>query len=158
MDDRSPSPRPLTIAAAMGLNALAACSGRSETGNDQGSTAAAGKASTDYSALARNQMQVQAGKKVFSNCAVCHSAEPGVPSPAGPSLAGVVGRKIGGVSGYPYSQALSKADGEWTPEKLDAFLENPMAAYPGTAMAFGGLSKESERKAVIAYLAGTTSK
>ena len=33
-----------------------------------------------------------------------------------------------------------------------------MAAYPGTAMAFGGLSKESERKAVIAYLAGTTSK
>lgn len=158
MDDRPPTIRALTIAAAMGLIALAACSGPSGAGDDQGSTAAAGQTSADYSALARNQMQVQAGKKVFSNCAVCHSAEPGVPSPAGPSLAGVVGRKIGGVADYPYSQALAKADGDWTPDKLDAFLKDPMQTYPGTAMAFGGLSKESDRKAVIAYLAGTVSK
>ena len=151
--------RRLTACATLCLGALAACSNPTADGNKQdGNTAPAPAASADYSALASNPAEVEAGKKVFSNCAVCHSAEAGAPSPAGPPLAGVLGRKIGGAAGYPYSQALAKAEGDWTPEKLDTFLKNPMEAYPGTAMAFGGLAKGSDRKAVVAYLAGTGSK
>jgi cytochrome c len=158
MDDQTPRRRMLGSCLALCLSTLAACSQPKENGSEQASVSTTPTASTDYSALARNTVQVQAGKKVFSNCAVCHSAEAGVPSPAGPALAGVLGRKIGGVADYPYSQALAKAEGSWTPEKLDAFLKNPMEAYPGTAMAFGGLTKDSDRKAVIAYLAGTAKK
>ena len=95
---------------------------------------------------------------MFSNCAVCHSVDPAIPSPAGPQLVAVVGRKIGGAAGFPYSQALANAGGIWTPEKLDTFLKDPMAAYPGTSMAFGGLAKENDRKAVIAYLASIQAK
>ena len=158
MDDRLPKRSAMIACAAVSLALLGACS-KPEGGNKGADgTSPAPATAVDYSSLARNPMQVQAGKKVFSNCAVCHSAEAGAPSPAGPALAGVVGRKIGGIAGFPYSQALAKADGSWTPDTLDAFLKNPMAAYPGTAMAFGGLAKESDRKAVVAYLAGTGSK
>lgn len=158
MDDRLTIRSAMMACAAVSLVAVGACSKPKGGDEKAGGTSSVPAASIDYSSLARNTMQVQAGKKVFSNCAVCHSAEAGVPSPAGPALAGVLGRKIGGVAGYPYSQALAKADGSWTPEKLDAFLKDPMAAYPGTAMAFGGLAKDSDRKAVVAYLAGTASK
>ena len=159
MDDNSPRSDAFKVFAIASLAVLAACSQQPAGGSGQGGGSASTQtASPDYSALARNTMQVQAGKKVFTNCAVCHSAEAGAPSPAGPNLAGVLGRKIGSVADFPYSQALAKADGSWTPEKLDAFLKNPMAAYQGTAMAFGGLAKDSDRKAVIAYLAGTGAK
>lgn len=159
MHDTSPNSGAWAILAMMSLAALAACSKQPAGGSGQGGGSAATQtASTDYSALAQNPMRVQAGKKVFTNCAVCHSAETGAPSPAGPNLAGVVGRKIGGAAGFPYSEALAKADGNWTPERLDAFLKDPMAVYPGTAMAFGGLAKDSDRRAVIAYLAGTGAK
>ena len=156
MDDARLGLRGLTTCAALCLVALAACSKpTAANGDNQDASSAAPAARTDYANLALNTMQVQAGKKVFSNCAVCHSAEAGVPSPAGPSLAGVVGRKIASVPGFPYSRALLSAKGDWTPDKLDTFLKNPALAYPGTAMAFGGLSKDADRKAVIAYLAGT---
>ena len=40
----------------------------------------------------------------------------------------------------------------WTPDALNAFLENPKAAVPGTKMSFAGLAKVEDRANVIAYL------
>lgn len=155
----------LPLASALCLAGIAACSKTPGDGSDNNSNAgvAAGSStpaagSADYAKLTADAGQVATGKKLFSNCAVCHSADAATPSPAGPQLAAVVGRVIGGVEGYPYSQALKSAGGTWTPERLDAFLKNPMAAYPGTAMAFGGLAKDTDRKAIIAYLASTKAK
>lgn len=155
----------LPLVSALCLVGIAACSKSSGNGSDNTSSAAvaAGSSTTaagsvNYSKLATDAGQVATGKKLFSNCAVCHSADAATPSPAGPQLAAVVGRVIGGVEGYPYSQALKSAGGTWTPERLDAFLKNPMATYPGTAMAFGGLAKDADRKAIIAYLASTKAK
>lgn len=150
----------LALLSALCLAGTAACSKPAEDSKDSNlgasveatsSTPVAG--SSDYATLAADAGQVEAGKKLFSNCAVCHSVDPGTPSPAGPKLIAVVGRKIGGAEDFPYSQALKNAGGSWTPEKLDVFLKDPMAAYPGTSMAFGGLAKEADRKAIIAYLA-----
>jgi len=42
--------------------------------------------------------------------------------------------------------------GTWTIDDLDHFLTNPKAFIPGTAMAFAGLPRGSERADVIAFL------
>jgi len=53
-----------------------------------------------------------------------------------------------------YSEAiLAVADQAWTPENLNAFLENPKGYMPGTKMSFAGLPKVEDRANVIAYLA-----
>jgi cytochrome c2 len=92
-----------------------------------------------------------AGEKVFRRCAACHSVEEGK-SGVGPSLHGVVGRDIGGLEGYSYSDAMAAHEGEWTAENLSTYLENPKAMVPGTKMAFPGLKNEQDRVNVITYL------
>ena len=48
------------------------------------------------------------GEKVFKKCAACHSIVKGGKNNIGPALYNVVGRKIGAVSDYKYSKALSE--------------------------------------------------
>ncbi|MEO7580742.1 MAG: PQQ-dependent sugar dehydrogenase [Massilia sp.] len=97
-----------------------------------------------------------AGETYFKkNCAICHSADPAVPSGAGPGLAGVVGRKLGGAPGYNYSDALTRAGAKgkaWTAADLDAFLADPAKTIPGTTMPLNVPAK-ADRDALIAYLA-----
>ena len=47
------------------------------------------------------------GEKVFKKCAACHSIVKGGKNNIGPALYNVVGRKIGAVTDYKYSKALS---------------------------------------------------
>jgi cytochrome c len=42
--------------------------------------------------------------------------------------------------------------GNWTIEDLDHFIKSPKGFVPGTAMGFAGISKDSERADLIAYL------
>jgi cytochrome c len=42
--------------------------------------------------------------------------------------------------------------GTWTFDELNKFLTSPKGYIPGTAMGFAGLTKDSERADVIAYL------
>jgi cytochrome c len=44
-------------------------------------------------------------------------------------------------------------EGDWTPENLSGFLENPRAYAPGTSMAYNGMSDVEDRANLIAYLA-----
>ncbi|WP_435416876.1 c-type cytochrome [Parerythrobacter aurantius] len=99
---------------------------------------------------------VTRGKAAFASCAACHSVEPGAPSGVGPNLHGVVGRKAGAVEGFAYSDALKRSGLTWSAAELDAFLADPAARVPGTAMAAGAVSEEATRKAIIAYLATLT--
>ena len=91
------------------------------------------------------------GERVFGKCRACHALEDGA-NATGPHLYDVVGRDVGSVSGYGYSGALSEAADVWTPENLNAFLENPRGYAPGTTMGFSGLSKVADRANLIAYL------
>ena len=50
---------------------------------------------------------IATGEKVFKKCAACHSIVKGGKNNIGPALYNVVGRKVGGVSDYKYSKALS---------------------------------------------------
>ncbi|WP_435141013.1 c-type cytochrome [Pseudopelagicola sp. nBUS_19] len=91
------------------------------------------------------------GAKVYSKCKACHKLEDGA-NATGPHLYGVVGRTVGSVPGFGYSGNLVAVADTWSPENLDAFLENPKGYAPGTKMSFSGLKKESDRANLIAYL------
>ena len=92
------------------------------------------------------------GEKVFKKCAACHSIIKGGKNNIGPALYNVVGRKIGDVSDYKYSKALSEYGKEWTFEELNGYLIRPAKWIKGTKMAFAGLKKEKDRASVILYL------
>ena len=92
------------------------------------------------------------GKKVFKKCAACHSIKMGGGNKIGPALYNVVGRNVGGVSGYKYSKSLMTYKKEWTFEELNGFLIKPATWIKGTKMAFAGLKKEEDRASVILYM------
>jgi len=71
----------------------------------------------------------------------------------GPSLFGIVGRHSASVKGYPYSDAMKKADKTWDEAMLDTYLTDPKGMAPGTKMTFAGLPKPEDRANLIAYLA-----
>ena len=91
------------------------------------------------------------GEKVFKKCAACHSIVKDGKNNIGPALYNVVGRKIGAVSDYKYSKALSEYGKEWTFEELNGYLIKPAKWIKGTKMAFAGLRKEKDRASVILY-------
>jgi cytochrome c len=97
------------------------------------------------------ECDIEAGKKQFNKCIACHAVDPGVQM-MGPSLFGLMGRKVGSVEGFPFSEAMTSADIIWTEETLDAFLESPMQFMPGTVMPFGGIRKATQRDSLICYI------
>lgn len=92
-----------------------------------------------------------AGEGVWRNCRACHALEEGRHG-TGPSLYGVVGRPIDAIDGFNYSGALEQLGETWTVEALNAFLESPRNAAPGTTMGFAGLRNLQDRLNLIAYL------
>ena len=95
---------------------------------------------------------ITVGEKVFKKCSACHSIVKGGKNNIGPALYNVVGRKVGSVSGYKYSKALSEYGKEWNFEELNGYLIKPAKWIKGTKMAFAGLRKEKDRASVILYL------
>lgn len=92
-----------------------------------------------------------AGERVFKECRACHRIEEGAHA-VGPSLYNVVGRAVATAEGYTYSGALDVAAEFWTPAEIDAFIAEPRAYAPGTAMTYNGLKDPQDRANVIAYL------
>lgn len=96
---------------------------------------------------------VAEGEKIFRKCKACHTVEKDGKSRSGPNLYDIVGGPVAAREGFKYSGALSEYGGEWSPERLDAFLEKPKDEVKGTRMSFPGLKKPEDRAALIAYLA-----
>lgn len=99
----------------------------------------------------RAQEHLDGRRVVQAKCSVCHSTKPGI-NRNGPSLAGIVGRRIGGTDGYAYSDVLQASDGVWDEQSLDAFLAGPRQMFPGTRMVMGGIESADERAAIVAFL------
>ncbi|CAK0763101.1 cytochrome c [Gammaproteobacteria bacterium] len=94
------------------------------------------------------------GAIVFQEeCSDCHSVAPGK-NKKGPSLFGVVGRDPAMIEGYNYSDGMRANHTAWTPDRLDAYIAAPKKTVPGAKMKYDGLSNESDRADVIAYLSG----
>ncbi|MES2713255.1 MAG: c-type cytochrome, partial [Pseudomonadota bacterium] len=89
----------------------------------------------------------------FRACAACHALTPGGPPMAGPTLAGVLGRRMGTVPGYRYSERLTQGDITWTRETIaDLFTRGPETVLPGTRMPEQVVSNAEDLTALLDYL------
>ena len=95
---------------------------------------------------------VEHGKMVFKKCAACHSISKGGGNKIGPALWGIIGRKVGSISDYKYSKAMSGFGKNWDFEAMNNFLLKPKDYIKGTKMAYNGLKKEKDRASIILYL------
>jgi cytochrome c len=96
------------------------------------------------------------GAQVFeTHCASCHAAVSGAPPGAGPNLAGLRGRRVGGDPASDYSPTLkaARAAGHvWDAVRLQRFLDDPEAMYPGLWMGGTSLRTAADVSAVVTYL------
>lgn len=94
---------------------------------------------------------VSRGERASGLCGSCHSFDEGGANGIGPNLWNIVGRQVAGVSGFGYSSALQGFGGEWSYDRLDAYLENSQEYVPGTQMA-QKINKPAKRADILAYL------
>ena len=94
------------------------------------------------------------GAQVFRACVACHTLTPDEGNKAGPSLAGIFGRKIATLPGYRYSDALKHMNIVWTPETVAKMFEvGPMTYTPGTKMPEQKIGSPEDRQALVEFLA-----
>lgn len=92
------------------------------------------------------------GEKVFAKCAACHTINQGGANGVGPNLYATLGKPLGHVPGFAYSDALKSVGGTWTFEAMDKWLKSPRDFAPGTKMTFAGLGNAEDRANIIAYI------
>jgi cytochrome c len=102
-------------------------------------------------ALTAGVARADVGQDLFdTQCASCHSLD-GHSTASGPSLKGVVWRKIASLSDFNYSASLKAQVGSWSPQRLDAYLRDAQHFAPGTDM-FWDINDAAERKAIVRFL------
>ena len=96
------------------------------------------------------------GARVFRACVACHTLKATDPPRAGPTLAGIFGRRIATAPSYDFSPALKKLDIVWTAETVSKLFEIGPAAYtPGTKMPEQRVGAE-DRAALVKFLETAT--
>ena len=99
---------------------------------------------------------VAAGQAAFARCKICHSVQAGAPSPVGPNLHGVFGRKAGTAAGYEFSDAMKKSGIVWDEATMADYNRDPKAKVPGTKMVFNGVKNAGQLADLVAYLKQAT--
>jgi cytochrome c len=103
----------------------------------------------------------EAGARQFEPCRACHSLDPAERGLPGPNLSGLLGRKVGGDGAFDYSPALRKARDEgvgWDEARLEQFLTDPAAMFPGLWMATRGIDDAADRRALVRFLVDPSSR
>ena len=99
------------------------------------------------------------GAEVFRACIACHTLDADEGPRAGPTLAGIFGRRIATLPGYNFSQALERLDIVWTPETVSKLFElGPMTFTPGTKMPEQKIGSAQDRAALVRFLEKATQK
>jgi cytochrome c len=97
------------------------------------------------------------GAEVYRACVACHTLNGNEGVRAGPTLAGIFGRKIATLPGYNFSEALKKMDIVWTPETVSKLFEvGPNEYTPGTKMPEQRIGSPEDRAALMRFLEKTT--
>ena len=101
------------------------------------------------------------GVRAFTPCRACHSLDPAERGLPGPNLSGLIGRAVGGAAEFDYSPVLRKARDEglrWDAKRLEAFLADPAAMFPGLWMSMRGIEDAAERQALVRFLSDPVSR
>ncbi len=97
------------------------------------------------------------GAEVFRACIACHTLRADEGVRAGPTLAGIFGRRIATLPGYNFSDALKQLDIVWTSETVAKLFEvGPMAYTPGTKMPEQRIGSAEDRAALVQFLEKAT--
>ena len=90
-------------------------------------------------------------------CSICHSlADDGIRR-AGPTLAGVFGRRAGSVAGYSYSSTVQNLGFDWNAETIDQLFDlGPDHFIPGSKMPMQRIVRPEDRQDLIEYLRDNT--
>jgi cytochrome c len=94
----------------------------------------------------------EAGEDSFKKCAACHTNTKGGENKVGPNLWNIIGRPVGQVAGFAYSDAVKAKGGNWTWEALALYLRDPRGNIPGNKMAFAGLPDDNDLAEMLVYL------
>ena len=93
------------------------------------------------------------GAVVFRACQACHTLSPDDGNRAGPTLYGIMGRRIGTAPGYRYSEALGGMSIVWSKETIARLFEvGPTAYTPGTKMPEQTITNADDRRALVEWL------
>ncbi len=84
-----------------------------------------------------------------ARCSACHAVDS---NKIGPAHRGVLGRRVGSLKGYKYSDELAQSRLRWTLQTLNAWLQDPEDLVAGQRMGFQ-VDDAQERADLIAYLA-----
>jgi cytochrome c len=108
-----------------------------------------GKSAGGSEAALAGDGDAERGKAVFEKrCTGCHAIDV---DREGPRLAGVYGRKAGGVAGFTYSTGLKNLGVTWNDATLEKWLSDPDLMVPDNNMSFS-VPKAEERRDLIAFL------
>lgn len=93
------------------------------------------------------------GRKVFRQCAICHTSGRNESGRVGPVLWDIVNRPLAVAPNFSYSRALrANSDQKWDFVTLDRYLQSPRTAFPGTIMSFRGIKNDQDRADLLLYL------
>ena len=84
-----------------------------------------------------------------ARCTACHAVDS---NKTGPAHRGVMGRRVGSLKGYKYSDEMAQSRLRWTPQTLNAWLQDPEDLVAGQRMGFQ-VDDAQERADLIAWLA-----
>ncbi len=97
------------------------------------------------------------GAQVFRACVACHTLKPDEGNRAGPTLHGILGRRIATLPGYNFSEVLKHLDIVWTPKTIAKLFEIGPATYtPGTKMPDQRIGTPEDRAALVKFLERAT--
>lgn len=97
------------------------------------------------------------GAEVFKACGACHTLSPDDGNRAGPTLHGVMGRKVGTAQGYAYSPALLDKPIIWNRETIARLFEiGPNTMLPGTKMPEQVVNRAEDREALVDFIEKAT--
>ncbi|MCL6229948.1 c-type cytochrome [Bartonella bilalgolemii] len=99
------------------------------------------------------QGNLENGRKIFRQCAICHTSKRGGSNRVGPSLWEIVDRPFASVKNFSYSKVLrANSDKKWDFFTLDRYIQSPRQAFPGTIMSFRGINNDQDRADLLLYL------
>jgi cytochrome c len=97
------------------------------------------------------------GAEIYKACIACHTLTPDEGNRAGPTLHGIIGRRIATLPGYEYSPALRKMNIIWTKETIaELFSKGPQMYTPGTKMPEQLITSSEDREALVNFLEKAT--
>lgn len=88
-----------------------------------------------------DQAAADRGAGLVRDCRACHNLD-GRTNLVGPHLVDLYGRQVAAVRDFEYSEVLAAQDFAWDSDTLSSFILNPTETYPGTMMAYSGLSAQ----------------